>query len=367
MKVVLDTNIIVADYNLKKPTAKILLEQAKNGMLDVYIPEIVMDEVFNKFRQRFEQAQKDIITEIGKIAQLNDEELESPVSKEFIENSIKRYQKRLEKLLLDHKVTIVPYPEIAHKVLARKPILKIKPFNANEKGYRDNLIWENVKSLVSTIDAEITSNPELVFITDNHTDFMSGDGLHNDLIAELGEQDLQTKTIALYRSLQEFGDRVMKLHLAQESLVRDRLSINESSDSKLKAMLTEYLYKEYVGHDLSDFEFIAAGDYADDEREVNDFREDFEIHNLEVKKLNADEFVIDLRIDVETDLEFFIDKSEHCSSDDVYYRVIDYDWNDHVMLVGQTENIPLAVTLIVNSKLECQSIEVNKIEEHDTY
>lgn len=363
MKVVLDTNIIVADFNLKKPAAKILLEQSKTGMLDVYVPEVVLDEVVNKFRQRIDQAVKNVTSELSIIARLNDEEGSEPFEDGFLETSATAYGERLKQLLSDHDVTVMPYPETDHRFLAKKAMLKKKPFSDSEKGYRDNLIWENVKSLISGVEEEIASNPELVFITNNSSDFMSGDGLHDDLIEELQDQDLNTETISVYKSLQDFSDRVMKLYLVQEDMVRDKLSDERSGGSILRTILVEYFYKEYVRHDLSEFEFTAPGDYNDNgEREITAFHEDFKIQDLQVKKLSADEFVVDMRIDLETELEFYVDKSEYYSSADVDYGIIDYDWNDHVMLAGATENIPFALTLIVNSKLESLGIEMNLIE-----
>lgn len=362
MKVVLDTNILVGDYNFKKPAAKILLKQSKKRMLDVYIPEVVLDETTNKFRQRMLQAQNNINGELQTVNNLTDGELISPLSGTFVEVSVSDYRGRLENLFAEHSIKIIPYPITDHKTLARKAMLKKKPFNSNEKGYRDNLIWENVKSLISSSDIEIASKPELVFVTDNHTDFMSGESLHDDLINELEEQDLQTETISVYRSLQDFSDKVMKLYLVQAKTFEGKLNKNEFWDFQLKEIITEYLYKNYVGKNLEQFEFVSPGDYAEDDREIESFNEDFEITALQVKKLSADEFVVDLKVDLETELEFFLDKGEFYSNDDDSYHVIDYDWNDHVMLVNTTEDIAFGITLIINSQLECLSIEMTKID-----
>lgn len=364
MKVLLDTNIIVSDFNFKKPAAIILLEHAKIGKLDVYIPEVVVDEVVNKFRQRIEHAEKVILSELGKISSLNDEPLEELLIKESVTVSVAKYQHRLRAMFDEHKIVILPYPNTSHRFLAKKAMLKKKPFNTNEKGYRDNLIWENIKSLISNLDEGIVANPEFIFVTDNHTDFMSGDGLHNDLIVELEDQGLQTERVAVYRSLHDFSDRVMKMYLTQENILKDRLCDIKFGDSALRRSLIKYLYEEYLGQDLGDFEFAAPGDYNENgDREITGFNEDFEVLDLEVKKLSVNEFVVDLRISIETELELFVDKSDHYSSSEGGYSVIDYDWNNHVMLVSESQTVPFAITLIVNSKLECQSIEMNIIED----
>ncbi|EDM38889.1 hypothetical protein PBAL39_22490 [Pedobacter sp. BAL39] len=362
MKVVLDTNIIYDDFNFKKPNSLILLRELKEGKLTLHVPEIVLDEIVNKFRQRMEKAHKEIKSELDTIKELALEGLTSPTNDQVISDLVNNYRDRLMSLFEEYDVKVIPYPKTDHRFLAKKAMLKTKPFNTNEKGYRDNLIWENIKSLISGAGEEIASRPEMVFVTNNHTDFMSGDNLHEDLVAELDEQDLQSDTVAVYRNLKEFVDNVLNLYVVQEDVFRERLNANDFWDFELKSIIEEYLDNEYVGRNLSNFEFSAPGDYSDDDREITAYHENFQIRDLTVKKLSADEFVVDARIDIETELEYFVDKSDYYSSRDEEYAVIDSDWNKHVMLVGQTETIPFDVTLIVNSKLECQSIELNKTD-----
>ncbi|KAA8485388.1 uncharacterized protein DUF4935 [Arcticibacter tournemirensis] len=362
MKVVLDTNIIYDDFNFKKPNSQILLRELKGGKLTLHVPEIVLDEIVNKFRQRMDKAHKQIKSELDTIKELALEELTSPTNDQVISDLVNNYRDRLMSLFEEYDVKLIPYPKTDHRFLAKKAMLKTKPFNTNEKGYRDNLIWENIKSLISGAGEEIASRPELVFVTNNHTDFMAGDKLHEDLVNELDEQDLQSDTVAVYRNLKEFVDNVLNLYVVQEDVFRERLNANDFWDFELKSIIEEYLDNEYVGHNLSKFEFSEPGDYPDEDREITAYHENFQIRDLTVKKLSADEFVVDAKIDIETELEFFVDKSDYYSSRDEEYAVIDSDWNKHVMLVGQTETIPFDVTLIVNSKLKCQSIELNKTD-----
>jgi predicted nucleic acid-binding protein len=58
MKVVLDSNIIIADFWMQSPNFQVLLESSKKGNIDLMIPELVMDEVLNKFNQRIEKSKK---------------------------------------------------------------------------------------------------------------------------------------------------------------------------------------------------------------------------------------------------------------------------------------------------------------------
>lgn len=57
MKVILDTNAIFGDFNFRKPTVKILLEEIRKDNLRIYLPEVVVEEVMNQFRLGVKKAQ----------------------------------------------------------------------------------------------------------------------------------------------------------------------------------------------------------------------------------------------------------------------------------------------------------------------
>lgn len=358
MKVLLDSNIIIADFNLKRPAAQILLSLAKTGTFEVYVPEVVFDEVVNKFRQHLEDRKKDILSAMKTIKDMvnDDIPIPIPITDEFAQKAHSAYQQRLQIILSENKISILQYPTTDHKYLAKKAMLQRKPFNVNEKGYRDCLIWENVKSLIPLLSSTPISISTIAFITNNNSDFMSDDKLHNNLLTELKEEGYNTETVKIFKSLKEFDEQIMKPYL--EKVDEFKTMVNDGST--LKEILTEYLYNEYIGQDLCSFEFVSPGDYFEEGRTVIEFDDDFEIKDPEVKKLN-DEFVVYFRLTLDTELEFYIDKSEYYSQD-LSYNVIDNDWNDHVMLVSQKEPIEFSVTMIINANMESQSIEMNKVD-----
>lgn len=47
--------------------------------------------------------------------------------------------------------------------------------------------------------------------------------------------------------------------------------------------------------------------------------------------------------------------------------MIDYDWNDHVVHVNNTVEIPMYVTLIITSDLNIESIEINDLDDSWEY
>jgi predicted nucleic acid-binding protein len=362
MKVVLDSNIIIADFNLQSPGFKILFENSRNGQIDLYIPEIVLDEVFNKFNHRLRENQQAINSELKKFNKVSSAEVESPILNDLIDESSKRYRIKVEEVIKDNKITIIPYPVTDHRYLAKKAMLTKKPFNANEKGYRDCLIWENIKSLISKEKVELPSSPELVYLTNNYKDFASKDNeLHEDLIDELEEERLHTDSINIYASLGEFNDKVTKLYLNQADQFRDRLKQDEFEDFNLKLVIDNFLFEEFDGSELTNYQGYAP--YANDNPTVDGFNDDYEIKDVSVRKLSFDEYVVDVEFDLDTELDFFVDKSDYWSSEDTEFNVIDLDWNDHVVHVSNSAILPISMTLIINSKLECLSIEISKIDE----
>lgn len=55
MKVILDTNIIFSDFHLKGAKIKNLCESVKSTGDSVHIPEVVVDESINKYREKIQE------------------------------------------------------------------------------------------------------------------------------------------------------------------------------------------------------------------------------------------------------------------------------------------------------------------------
>lgn len=361
MKVVLDSNIIIADFWMQSPNFQVLLESSKKGNIDLMIPELVMDEVINKFNQRIEKSKKDIGSELVTLNKLTNNEIENPVADSIIEKAKKNYRKHFEKIIAINKIGVLPYPKTEHKYLAKKAMLKLKPFNTNEKGYRDCLIWENIKGLISADDIEDIITPELIFITNNNKDFSSDTGkVNEDLHAELEDENLNTESLEIHSSLGEFNDKIAKLFLLQASIFEGKLKNNTFWDFELKAIIDEFLFKDFINSNLSNYYEYAP--YANDSPMVVSIDDNYAIDNIAVKKLNAKEYIVDVQFNLETEIEYYIDKSDLWSNDDIMAHVLDSDWNDWVALVGRTVLLPISITLIINSNLECTSIEINKID-----
>lgn len=363
MKVVLDANIIIADFWLESTNFKLLFESAKKGDVKIYVPEVVMDEVVNKYSKRLEDSKRKIESELKTFQKLTREKEGNPITADMIDKSVSEYQKQLKQVIKDNSIEVIKYPKTDHKFLAKKAINKLKPFNSNEKGYRDCLIWENIKELLTESESAI-SQPELVFISNNFKDFATSEyELHSDLILELEDEDFDSKSVIVYPSLSEFNDKQTKLFFAQSKSFEKKIIQKELWDLDLHSVITDYLFKNYVGSEL--FHYDVDFEYEHSEPTVSSIYEDFEEKITSVKKLNATDYLVDVEFEVNSIIDFFIDKSDYWTlDDDKNISIQNSDWNKWVMLAQTEVLVPLSMSLIIDSNLNVKSCQINKINEN---
>ena len=363
MKVVLDSNIIIADFWLESTNFKVLFESAKKGDVKIYIPEIVLDEVINKYNQRLEQSKLKVDSELKTFKKLSRTDRKNPLTKTIIDKSVSDYQNHLKKIIKENSIVVLKYPKTDHKILAHKAMYKLKPFNSNEKGYRDCLIWENIKTLLTDYESAVTQ-PELVFVSNNYKDFATSEyELHPDLISELEDEDFDPKSVIVYPKLSEFNDKQAKLFFAQSASFGKKLKKNELWDFDLKSEITNYLFENYVGSEL--FQYDVEFNYEHSEPTVRSIYEDFEIEITSVKKLNAIDYLVDVAFEINSEIDFFIEKSDYWSmDDDKSISIEDSDWNKWVMWATTEVLVPLTMSLIIDSDLNVKSCQINTINKN---
>lgn len=362
MKVVLDSNIFIADFLMQTPNFSILFESSRTKQIDLYIPQVVLDEVVNKYEQHLTRISTELNSELRKYNRLSGSSITLPIESEEIEKKVKSYKKNLEKKLNENLATILDYPDVEHVFLAKKAMLNKKPFNSNEKGYRDNLIWENMKSIISDDNPDAILSPDLVFISGNSKDFSGKENyLHEDLLNELVDKN-KSEDVLIYESLGEFNEKVSKLYLVEATKFKEKIENKDFWDFDLKTIIEEYLFVEFIGSDLHNYREYTP--YANDSPTIYLINEDFEFKVSSVKQLTINEFLVDVEFELETTVTYFVDKSDYWSSEDNDYSVIDLEWNDHVVFVESDIILPLSMSLIITSELECIGIEINKIDEN---
>lgn len=361
MKVVIDSNIIISDFWMESIPSKMLLENSKSGQIDLYIPKVVLDEVCNKFNERIRAHSSNISKEVRSFEKLSKQTTSIFITKEAEDKIFEDYKTYLNKIITENSIKILKYPNTSHEYLAKKAMLKKKPFNENEKGYRDNLIWENIKSLISSEDIEIPATPELIFITKNYKDFTENNNIHGDLIEDLENQSLNSESVEIIETLSEFKDKFLNYYFTHSEAFKNKLIKNEFWDFNITPAVLEFLKEKFEGSYIDNYYSFAP--LSNDDPTVNYINEEFEISKLDVKKINSQEYLVDLTINIDVDIEYYVDKSDYWSTNETTFSIIDLDWNDHVIAVSDTVNIAFEVSLLIDNELNIETIELLKIND----
>ncbi len=146
MKIIIDTNIINKDYKLHGKYIVTLSGAAAKLGYEVCVPEVVVDEIVSHYKDELVEAYDTYLKGVSKLKKLLPEMPKSITSEALIEDQLQKFRVQYEAELQSKNIKILPYPNVAHKSIVAKELDMKKPFKDSQKGYRDSLIWETVKS-----------------------------------------------------------------------------------------------------------------------------------------------------------------------------------------------------------------------------
>lgn len=351
MKVILDTNIIFSDFHLKGARIKNLCESVKSTGDTVHIPEVVVDESINKYREKTRECKLKIDRGISDFKRLTGKDVEdNPISDEFILKESEKYARSFKKQLQELGIKIIPYPSISHQELVKRDLARKKPFQETGKGYRDALIWESVKSICEK-SLSLFENPKTIFVNKNHKDFCEEGLLHPDLKEDLVNNGINEDYVRVIEDIDIFIKEYIKPKQKILKNIQEELNANKQYNGI-------YLNTE-INNRITEFLLHREFDY-----EESPFRQEFENPSvvginepsftvMEVRQISEEEFFVEVKIDVDCEFNFFIFKNDAmCMDEDELPYIWDSDWNKHYMAASKTIPIKLKETLIVNSSFE---------------
>ncbi len=184
--VVLDSNAVILDLRPKEAAWSGLLRAVREARVHVYLPDIVVDELV---AHRPTVHQPDVANAVAAVRALRDA----------------RPDRLVDGLLGGGAgFTILPYPDLPHREVARRALARRRPFDPlGHDGYRDALVWESVLALARTLSRE-----RLVLVSRNRKDFAADDGsLHADLRRDVAALTTGS-TIVLVRDVGSLADLV---------------------------------------------------------------------------------------------------------------------------------------------------------------
>jgi hypothetical protein len=238
MLIFLDTNIFYNNWHLKNAQWGLLSNFIHNTGAVLLLSDLVCEEVQNIQEKQVIESVAAIQAEINKLDKLNESKITFDPSsliqaynfKSIVENRIR-------------DVIYLPYDMIEQRPVVHRAVKRIRPFQDEDKGYRDTLIWLSLLHYLR----ETKNQTEVVFINDNSTDFYNKNEkkFHTDLQNDIQDHAL-TCSFNINNSLYEFLGKILASedHAINYEEFNDKY-LNEN-DSLIQDSISDYL--EYLPH-----------------------------------------------------------------------------------------------------------------------
>ena len=353
MDIVLDTNILFDDWRLASPSMKVIEKALTWGTARLHIPQIVLEEAKNKYREELQSHLEKANTEIAKV---NGMLATESFRKLTVEIDEAQYGQWLDTTLKGLEANIPSYGDIPHADIVSRELKRRRPFQPSGRGYRDCLIWE-------TILRNVIGDDPVYFITKNKHDFFGEDGkLHPDLAKDLENAGYDKQKVTVYLRLDDYVQKHLEPLLNSTLEAIPGLTEGEFKSWSLSDWLSEHAaeIRRAVTKDLTDtFLSLPA--------ELTDAFED--VQNIDITETEIDEaYELDtshilLKVTASSDvtIDAYIDKASTYWLEEEYpVEIMDADWNRHVAWGQITLELPLELSVVLNLKTEkAESFEVS--------
>jgi predicted nucleic acid-binding protein len=298
MQVVLDSSVIVeGDWNLAQNAAQALLGACGRGVVELFVPQVVVNEVISAYQEREEgrleklnRARADLRKMRGSRADSGD--LEGDLSAK------PGYITHLTQTIKAAGGEILDFPDVGHRELVERALQRHPPFDSSgQRGYRDALIWHNV------LDVARSGNM-VVFVT-NDSDFRETEGgntLHRRLAKDLQQRGIDPDRVSLAASIAEVVEQVLEPAESILDALNGQLEGDPDRDRELAEALVKAAAEQGAYADVSQVEIlfdVEEESFADDviEEQLDDIDDFLRYGIVDAVPLAGQRFGIEVWVD----------------------------------------------------------------------
>ena len=144
-----DTNVLYSDPFLEGALIRTILAAESQTDIRLVIPEVVVDELRNHVEEELNDTLKSaakVRRDVARLSGLSQYAVDFNMSPEQREAVLDRFDRRIGQFAREGRILM--YPSASPKELARRSIKDQAPFNENDRGMRDTLIWLTTKEYV---------------------------------------------------------------------------------------------------------------------------------------------------------------------------------------------------------------------------
>ena len=246
MLVIPDTNVLFADPFLAGPLIRTILAAENRTNLRLVIPEVVIDELRGHVEERLKKnvdavskAQRDYSWLSG--SHPNAVRLAiGPKQRRIV---LDRFDQLVQRLSEEGR--ILEYPKTTPKDLARRSIAVQAPFQENDRGFRDSLIWLNV---MECLKGTATGSQKITLVTDDKAFWnKKKTALNESLGKELDSAGIPRESLSVRLNLQEVIGSFISSNLSSVEWVATAIeggSIKDftASDDTVPLKITDWIY-----------------------------------------------------------------------------------------------------------------------------
>lgn len=299
--IVLDTNIFCRDFYAKGTQLQLLLK-----MGNIIVPEIVVDETLNKHKEKLRESGNAVLKKLEEYNRLTYNQITIDFDACYADED-DRYEKFLTNLLLEHAAYPPQgYPDISHKEVVDRALLRKKPFKPDgREGYRDYLVWRTMLEVVKRCAEPIH------FISENPKDFADENDkkkLHPDLLEEMQQLQIESTQLTYWCSLKDFVDKVVKPELKKLD-DEQRLKQDLMKNVQFMKSVSGYLDEHLNGFDVRAYDVFVPGEKP----VIESFEEGFESDIQEVSRIENDKILVTMRCNYMSVVQSEISKAEATS------------------------------------------------------
>ena len=257
MLVIPDTNVLFSDPFLDGPLIRTILAAENQTGIRLAIPEVVVDELRNHVEERLNKTVEDAAKVRSAYAGLSGQNpyaIDFNVSLDQRRAVLDRFDKRIQKLSQEGR--ILKYPSPTPKELTLRSIKGQAPFQANDRGMRDTLIWLTAKECTmqrpgGDHDVALVSEDKAFWDKDRKK-------LNDSLMRELRDAGVPIDSVTGYSSLQKVIETFVSGKLPQAEWVKvaiegDQVADFTASSDVVLLKVTDWIYDNP--------EILEVGDY----------------------------------------------------------------------------------------------------------
>lgn len=356
----IDSSVICSDYFMKGINFNLI----KKAGFYIVLSEIVISEVKNKYRESLQEGIKKANSALKDIKSLGLDVNE--ITDESLDIAFNEYSEFLDMFVIESGMSCPePYPNISHKDIVNRALLRKKPFKRDGKnGYRDYLVWHTFLEFFG-VTGNIT---DYYFLTLNHSDFSDDSDrkkFHPDLQEEINALKIGDKRVHYYSTLRDFVEEVitpMLVHIEDDERISELLM---NSEEMFVFPISRFIESELNNLDIAQYEIPFWGDNP----EVIEIA-DIEIEDIEsISKTSENEYRVQLRADAFIIFDSYIKKSELASLSKrelKYINISNSNCNEHYASIENDVNLDIDIEVlltITESEINVLAIEIDNISD----